>query len=209
MSTVCKICVKAKEDDIVTFLEETLFDMDHEFTINVTGQALTQIERDSFLVGVEHPSIFSCTQATYKTTEIHFNSFNKMKKLSAILSEKINGIVIVNIYQSTASAGSWLCHDKGELLREIEFGDGEISIDSGVKFDFEADKIGTDISEAGEEECYVFGADDMDLYNHKLGLGVEVYQNSPAEWTNFKIDDVDTAPLIACLPSEKKWWKVW
>ena len=209
MSTVCKICLKAKEDDVVTFLEETLFHLDYEFTINVTGQALTQIERDSFLVGFERPTIFSCTQATNKTTEIHFNSFNKMKKLSAILSEKINGIVVVNIYQSTASAGAWLCHDKGELLREVEFGDGEISIDAGVKFDFEEDKIGTDISEDADGEYFVFGSDDMDRYNHKLGLGVEVYQNTPAEWTNFKIDDADKVPLIAESLSENKWWKIW
>ena len=205
MSTICKLCIRAKEGDVVSFLKEILPGFQQEFAFNVTENPLTKTERDSFLIGYDFPSILSCAQVTSETTEIHFNSFSYMKELASALSEKINGFVVVNIYQSTASAGYWSYHLNGKLYREIEFGDGQTSIDSGVKFDFEEDQIGRNLAESDEEEYYVFDCDDMDSYNKKVGLDVEVYQDSESKWANFKIKNNQKMPELP----QKKWWKFW
>ena len=198
--------MKANKDDVVSFLTEILPSLQQEFIIETTERALTQIERDRFLINYVPPSILSCAQVTKETTEIYFNSFSCMKEISSALSEKIGGFVVVNIYQNTASAGYWAYHLNGKLLREIEFGDGENSIDSGVKFGFEEDQIGHNTAESDENEYIIFDCDDIDLYNQKVGLDVEVYQSSDSsEWTNFRITNHQKAPE---LPS-KKWWKFW
>ena len=205
MSTICKICIKAKEDDVISFLKERLSSSQQEFAFSVTERALTAIEYDNFHINNDEPSILSCSQTTSKTTEIYFNSFSEMKALSSFLSKKINGFVVVNIYQSTGTAGYWSYHLKGELLREIEFGDFQILLDSGIKFDFEEDQIGRNIADSNEEAHYVFDSDDMDLYNLNIGLDVEVYQEHGAEWKNFKLK---TNKKPTKIP-QKKWWKFW
>ena len=208
MSTICKICIRAKEDEVITHLEEILFNAEHEFSVNVSPRPLTITESDSFHEGQAHPTILSCTQATSKTTEIHFNSFNKMEELSSQLSKKLGGSVVVNIYQGTVAAGSWAYHDNGELLREVTFGDGQISVDSGDKLHFEEEQTGRDVSEEHEDVYYVFDCEDMNLYNHKAGVGVQVHHATSSEWTNFKIERTEKTSVVEEI-IDPNWWKIW
>ena len=184
MSTICKICVNAPESEVTAAIEEWFLATGTSFSRSSTEWPMSN-ERERFVNDYSSPSVLSLKQVFDGVTEIHFNSFGKVKNLASALSDKLSTGVSVNQYQSVATASYWAYHLNGRLVREIEAGDGEVYAQSGASLDFENEEPGRDISEEGEEPCIIFDYEDMDAYNSSVGIPVAVYQEFESNWQNF------------------------
>ncbi|MFT7561783.1 MAG: hypothetical protein ACI93R_003714 [Flavobacteriales bacterium] len=186
MSTVCKICINSKEEDVSSM---TLAHIDgiHDQIVHEVSEWPLATENENFKIDENSPTILSIKQVSEDTTEIYYNCFSKAKELTSYLTKSLNTKAVVNMYQSTSEAGYWAYFINGELLREIDSGDGEILEDNGIKLEFEGDELGHDIGEE-DGQLYVFDSDDMDEYNDLVGINVEVYQQYESNWQNYKIN---------------------
>jgi len=187
MSTICKICALEKEDNVVSSLGDILRNSGKTYKVSKTQWPLSG-EHDNFIAEDDQPSMLSLKQVTDDVTEIYYNSFNNMKNFASLLSRELSTAVLVIQYQSTSTYCYWAFHKNGELLREIEAGEGEVITDLGAKFDFENAVLGKNIADEGEEPYYFFDYEDMDSHNKHLGFDTEVYQDYGENWVNFIID---------------------
>lgn len=191
MSTICKLCVLSSEADVASVIDRLFSDRNVEIHRETTEWAAAN-ERETFLSDYVDPTILSVKQGPSGVTEIYFNSFSKVTDLALKLSADLASMLVVNQYQSAATASYWAYYLKGEQLRTIEAGDGEIYEQTGIPLEFESNPPGHDIAEDGEEPCIIFDYEDMDSYNASVGIPVEIYQQQEPHWDSF------------FLPSEQK-----
>jgi hypothetical protein len=153
----------------------------------------------------EFPSVFSVKSISERVVEVHFNSFSNVQDLASFLSKQLHVPLVINIYQSVATASYWALYLKGECVREIEAGDGVITNQSGILLDFEIEPLGHDISVEGDEPFYIFDDEDQTHYNEKANIPVEVYQDYDSGWKNLILEHTYQEEVSR----EKPWWKFW
>ena len=209
MSTVCKICINSKEDDVclatLEHLEVIHGQVDHEDT-----EWPLATEHENFEIDENLPNLLSIKQVSEDTTEIYYNCFSRVKELATHLTKSLDAKAAVNMYQSTSESCYWAYFINGELLREIDSGDGEILEDNGIKLEFEGDELGHDIAEEADEPMFVFDSGDMDEYNAQVGINVQVYQQYESNWQNYKINSSQNFLSNDNIKSTKKpWWQFW
>ena len=210
MSTICKIVVASTD---ATQIEKLIFDHiseEHGQDILVDDVEWPTTLQE-FVADYEEPTLYCLKALDENFTEIHFNSFGKTESLSTKISDELGAQVLVNIYQSVAEAGYWSLYKEGQLIRAIEFGDGDIAETVGELLEFESEPLGTNISAESEEEFYSFGFDNMDNYNRLCGIDVEVYQDSDKGWRSLRYNTIDESLPVASNPvvENKPWWKFW
>ncbi len=149
-----------------------------------------------FFAGDDFPSIFSMKTGPSGVVEIYFNSFCKLGELAGTLSGEFSVPVVVNQYQSVATASYWVLYRDGVLRREIEAGDGEIYAQTGEPLQCEPDRD----SSSGEDDTF-FDYEDMDRLNEFVGIPVSVYEEPQAGWDNFVVDIPEA--------QGRAWWKFW
>ncbi len=200
VSTVCKLCVSAASAEIVRAIESMYGDKRIAVQKEATEWPVTG-DRGVFVNSYADPTILSVKKDSIDATEIYFNSFSRLEELAAWLSRDLSCRLVVNQYQSVATASYWAYYLNGELLRVLEAGDGEVFEQAGVRLGFEHDPPGHDIAEFGEEPCVVFDYEDIDAYNAAVGIPVEVYQELAPGWEN----------LFVTTPGrpERPRWKFW
>lgn len=132
---------------------------------------------------------------TPEVVEIGFNSFCKLRKFASYLSKVLDAPVVVNIYQSTATASYWGYHLRGKCLREIEAGDGVVYFQSGALLTFESKSIRCETFEGNGKTFSSFDYEDQEQYNKNVNIPVKVYQEPDSMWKNF----------IIHVPSKKFW----
>ncbi len=203
MSTICKIVVASSADGVVAAIREFL-SADEKVFSEESSEWPKSNDAGVFKVGEEFPTVLSVKEVIEGFVEIHFNSFSKLPDLASFLSKKLEAVLVVNIYQSTATASYWAYYLRGECLREIEAGDGEVYSQRGLALAFEEDEPGHDISEEGEEPMFVFDDQDQSEYNERVEIPLEVYQDYGSGWENFLVE-----PSAQVLQGEKPWWKFW
>ncbi|MEM7352766.1 MAG: hypothetical protein AAF657_18370 [Acidobacteriota bacterium] len=162
-------------------------------------------ERGGFEIEDSFPSVLSLKQVTPEVSEIYINSFSKTEGLASDLSARLATGVVVNHYQSVATASYWAYHAGGEVLRQIEAGDGDVYAEIGTRLDFEGEVLGRDVAEEGEQRVFLFDYEAMDEYNSKVGVPVEVYQQSDSGWLNFIVE----VEKPAAASRHRPWWKLW
>ncbi len=200
MSTICKVCLCASEQDVAEAIRLFLEGVGVAFTQSST-QWPSCHERRLFLATATEPTIFSVKEVSMGLCEVHFNSFGKLQDFSSNLSKTLKLPVVVNMYQSTATACYWAYHLNGVLVRELETGDGEIYSQLGMPLAFEEDTPGRDISEDSESEFYIFDDQVIDEYNLQVGIPAKIYNEFGEGWINIELDKKN-API-------KKWWQIW
>ena len=130
MSTICKLLIHTKDIELV------------KTQICKTAETLGLIEGehietdypdvyDSFSPSYDFPNRFSFKLICDGIVEVYFNSFSPCENLCIEISSLIEGIVLVNLHQSTATASLWSYYDNGKLIRSVEAGDGEVSKEKG------------------------------------------------------------------------------
>lgn len=203
MSTVCKICVNAGQDEVARCLREflasrsTAFDESASEWPEATGPG-------NFNPDYSFPTILSLKQVTDDVTEVYYNSFGDVETIAAAISAQLNAPVVVNSYQSTAMAAEWALFSGGELRRKVSAEGGEVTSNDGQLLDFEGDHAGRDISEE-EDEGPIFAFDDSDMsdYNNRVGIGIGVYHDGGSGWVNLRAQDMPVAD------GDRPWWKFW
>ena len=193
MSKVCKMLVASIDSEAV---EEVIYK--HATHVHVGQMSVEEsvwpiADPALFLSDDVEPTIFSLKVLEQKFVEIQYNSFGKNRSLSKNISQALNTQVVVNIYQSVTEACYWAFYDNGEEKRVIEFGDGQLLQNDGAKLPFENQPLGYNIGEEiSRKEFYVFDMDDMERYNHHVGIEALVYHEFGEGWK-----------MIRCVPLEK------
>lgn len=203
MSTVCKIGLRALEADTLEAVRQYLRSVGCDYVEEESEWPLAN-ERDSFHVNECFPSLLSVKAVNPDVVEVHFNSFSRLKGLASYLSSSLDTPVVVNVYQSAATASYWAFYLQGECLREIEAGDGEVSFQSGIPLAFEPESPGHDISDEGEAALFIFNDDDQNDYNEQVGISIDVYQEHGPGWINFILDNTPKEQQ-----NVKAWWRFW
>lgn len=203
MSTICKICVKGTEAKTLESIQEYLSSNDREYIEKESKWPLA-IEGSSFQVDSNFPSILSVKAITADVTEVHINSFAKLHDLISFISSVLKTTIVVNHYQSVATASYWAFYKQGNCLREIEAGDGEISAQLGQLLEFESEPLGHNIADENEEAFFNFDDEDQNQYNIKVGIEVEVYQEYNEGWKNLVLESETPEVVI-----NKSWWRFW
>ena len=202
MSTVCKLCVAADEREVIASLGAFLSARLPGDLTPESSEWPKATDRESWIIAYDDPTVLSVRQADPGFIEVFFNSFSRVEDLALHLSA--GSRLVVNQYQSVTTSSYWAYYLDGELIREIEAGDGEVSGESGTPLEFESDPVGHDISEEGEEALFIFDDSDMDQYNEGVGIPVAVYRPPDPGWTNFVLPE-----KAAPSPPEKRGWKFW
>lgn len=205
MSTICKLCLKASESDAVSAISTFLDASDRPHRVETSEWPLAD-EHRRFDAGDGFPSVLSVKAVGQGFVEIHYNSFSTMAQLGSELSSNLDTPVVVNLFQSTATASYWGYHRDGQLLREIDAGDGQVFDQKGVPLDFENEPPGHDISDQDSEPCMIFDDDDLNEYNAAVGISLEVYQEYDEGWINLIQGRV---ALDQTGDERRPWWKFW
>jgi len=114
----------------------------------------------AFAVGVQEPGWVT----------VHVGAFEGVGELADSLSQRLAVRVVVGQGQTTSEAWRISVHEEGRVIRHVEFADGEWRVQEGAPLAFEADPLGTNIAEPGEEPCYDFGFDEAAAYCEGLGF---------------------------------------
>jgi len=210
MSTITKLCVLSDEERVRSELTSFLDLTEKEYEISTSEWPITT--RESFDLYAAEPSIYSIKEVIPGVTEIFINCFGLVKDLATAISKNLTTSLVVLHYQSVSDACYWAYYVNGDCLRELMQGDGELQIQNGKPLPFENEQPGNYIAEDNEESYYFFGDTSMDEYNKEVGIPVETYQQSDANWVNIEISNVEPAQLPAQTKEtriKKPWWKVW
>src|SRR5262245_4978590 len=172
MSTICKICVKARLQEVELVLRSYLTELGQDFV-----ESASEWPADDFRLGRDFPTILSFAPVTSTVVEIHYNCFSHLVELANRLTTRTSSIAVVNIYQSAATASCWAYHVNGKLRRAIEAGDGHISSSLGDKLEFER-RVFDEQNPNNEFDlpASYFDYEFMDKYNEAVGVNVKVYQ---------------------------------
>lgn len=200
MSTICKICVNAGQDDVALWIREFLASRDASFEESTSEWPLSS-DRDRFNPDYSFPSVLSLKQVMDSLSEIYYNSFGDVGPLAATISQKFGGPVVVNAWQSTAMAGEWALFSGGALRRKVTTEGGEVTAEAGDPLEFEGAHTGRNIAEEEDDApIYAFDDTDMSAYNSDVGIGVGVYHDGGSGWTNFVV----VSPADPLLPNRHR-----
>jgi hypothetical protein len=114
----------------------------------------------AFALGVQEPGWVT----------VHVDAFEGVGELADSLSQRLAVRVVVCQGQTTSEAWRISVHEEGRVTRHVEFADGEWLVQEGDPLAFEADPLGTNIAEPGDEPCYDFGFDEAAAYCEELGF---------------------------------------
>ncbi len=145
MSTICKLCIPATAGDVLPCVREELAGSGTPYQESETEWPA--FGRSGFLLSDEFPTVLFIRQVTQRTTEIYFNSFCEMEAFADRLSDQLETLAVVILYQSVSTASYWALHRDGGKLRSVAAGDGEIYEEYGDRLDFENDPPGRDVSD--------------------------------------------------------------
>jgi len=206
MSTICQICFCSSEEIAKAAIESYFIQKNREFEITTTEWPIAN-EHGSF-VRESEPTMYSLKELSEGLVAIYFNSFSLLNDLATFLSLTLDCAVVVNHYQSTATATYWGYHLKGQLLREIHSGDAVVYKQAGIPLDFENEPLGHNIADVDEENMIIFDEKDIDYYNSSVEIPLKIYQNYPVNWINFELVD-NKGVLSEVVSTNKPWWKFW
>ena len=201
MSTICKLVVRTRCEDLAAVTRDFLNRNELAFTESATEWPAAA-EHENFQNGDAFPRFLSMKQVTTEVAELHFSSFAKLEELGSYLSKALRTSVIVNVYQSVSTASYWALHTDGRLLRALEAGDGEVIDEIGDRLPFESTPLGHDVSRTNEP-CFSFDYRDQDRYNAEAGIPISVYQDYSPVWLNLNL----VTPELQ-RPA-RPWWKFW
>lgn len=211
MSTICKMCLLGKEEATVGLLGSLLVEEGSVFECKRSEWPLAGGSVD-FLPNDAMPTVFSVKQLAGDLVEIHFNGFSCLANLAIPLSQQF-GVVLVYHFQSVATAAYWALYRDGELIREIESGDGEVFQNWGAPMAFEGDVPGhlVETSVELDGECfYCFDDSDIDAYNAACGVPSEVYGEYGSDWGNLVLPAADEpAADSPAAPTGRGWLGFW
>jgi hypothetical protein len=114
----------------------------------------------TFAVGVQEPGWVT----------VHVGAFEGVGELADSLSQRLAVRVVVAQGQTTSEAWRISVHEEGRAIRHVEFAEGEWLVQEGAPLAFEADPLGTNVAEPGEEPWYDFGFDEAAAYCEGLGF---------------------------------------
>jgi len=150
------------------------------------------------------PSILAITLNKDGWISVHHNTFQKLHHWGEFISKTLNTTFIQIIGQTTSDAYYFLLYEGGNIRREIEVMNSEVSLDKGQKFSFEKEPLLNDNFEDPENS---FDIDSLEEYCKEFDLDL-----------NFECDQYTILTITTNEPAnededkdanKKAWWKLW
>jgi len=188
MSTYCALHIQTTDKQSIVSLVEKFLASNHGRRVAVAtdSDALESIYGDEFICSDDKPTKFAVDTGTAGWFVAHFNSFNPVRDLAADISRSLKTLVVVVLAQSASSAYQIEVWRAGENLRTLYFA-GDWIANEGTPLPFESSSLGTDVSEEGEEPCYIFGRSDTIEYCSHLGLRLWQRASVPVQWSTLNV----------------------